>query len=71
MTPYPKGRLFWEKKCKIDVLPKKKIFRQTKCMVIMTKEGSTKIINVMTPRAGVLVRGRGHKSNIVKMHYFL
>ena len=36
----------------------------------MTKEGSTKIVNFMTPRAGVLLRGRGHKSNIVKMHYF-
>ena len=38
---------------------------------MMTKEGSTKISNFMTPRAGVLVLGRGHTSHIpvVKMHY--
>ena len=35
-----------------------------------TKEGSTKIVNFMTPRAGVLVLGLGHISYIVKMHYF-
>ena len=46
-------------------------FRQTKYIVIMTKEGSTKIVNFMTPRAGVLVLGCGHISHIVKMHYFL
>ena len=33
---------------------------------MMTKEGSTKIVNFMTPRAGVLVLGRGHISHIVK-----
>ena len=38
--------------------------------VMMTKEGSTKIVNFMTPGAGVLVLGRGHISHIVKMHYF-
>ena len=32
--------------------------------------GSTKIVNFMTPRAGVLVPGRGHVSHIEKMHYF-
>ena len=37
---------------------------------MMTKEGSTKIINFMTPGAGVLVLGCGHISHIVKMHYF-
>ena len=37
---------------------------------MMTKEGSTKIVNFMTPRAGVLVLGRGHISHIVKMHNF-
>ena len=37
---------------------------------MMTKEGSTKIINFMTPGAGVLVLGHGHVSHIVKMHYF-
>ena len=38
--------------------------------VVMTKEGSTKIVNFMTPRAGVLALGRGHISHILKMHYF-
>ena len=32
----------------------------------MTKEGSTKIVNFMTPGAGVLVLGRGHISHIAK-----
>ena len=36
---------------------------------MMTKEGSTKIVNFMTPGAGVLVLGRGHISHIVEMHY--
>ena len=29
----------------------------------MTKEGSTKIVNFMTPGAGVLMLGRGHISH--------
>ena len=37
-------------------------FRQTKCIVMMTKEGSTKIVNFMNPGAGVLMLGRGHIS---------
>ena len=37
---------------------------------MMNKEGSTKIVNFMTPRAGALVLGCGHISHIVKMHYF-
>ena len=37
----------------------------------MTKKGSTKIINFMTPRAGVLVLGCSHISHIVKVYYFL
>ena len=37
---------------------------------MMTKEGSTKIVNFMTPGAGVLLLGRGLISHIVKMHYF-
>ena len=37
---------------------------------MMTKEGSTKIINSMTPGAEVLVLGHGHISHIVKMHFF-
>ena len=36
----------------------------------MTKEGSTKIVNFMTSRAGVLVLGCGHIIHIVKIHYF-
>ena len=46
------------------------LIRQTKYVVMMTKEGSTKIVNFMTPGAGVLVLGRGHISHIEKMHYF-
>ena len=47
------------------------LFRQSKCIVIITKEGSTKIVNFMTPGAGVLVLlVRDHISHIVKMHYF-
>ena len=38
---------------------------------MLNKESSTKIVNFMTPRAGVFVLGLGHiLSNIVKMHYF-
>ena len=37
---------------------------------MMTKEGSTKIVNFMTPWAGVLVLGCGHIRQIVKMYYF-
>ena len=39
---------------------------QTKCIVMMTKEGSTKIVKFITPGAGVLVLGCG---NMVNMHY--
>ena len=46
------------------------LIRQTKYVVMMTKEGSTKIVNFMTPGVGVLVLGRGRISHIVKMHYF-
>ena len=44
--------------------------RQTKYVVMITKEGSTKIVNFMTPGAVVLVLGRGCISHIVKLHYF-
>ena len=37
---------------------------------MMAKEESTKIVNYITPGAGVLVPGREHISYIVKMHYF-
>ena len=33
------------------------LIRQTKCKVMMTKEGFTKIVNFMTYRAGVLMLG--------------
>ena len=36
---------------------------------MMTKEGCIKIVNFMTPGAGVLALGCGHISHIVKMHY--
>ena len=36
----------------------------------MSKEGSTKIVNFITPWAWGSLLGRGHKSYIVKMHYF-
>ena len=38
---------------------------------MMTKEGSTKIVNFMTPWTGVLVLGRGHISHTVKLYYFV
>ena len=41
--------------------------RQTECIAMMSKEGSTKIVNFMAPRAGILVLGRGHMEN---MQYF-
>ena len=37
---------------------------------MITKEGSDKIVNFMTPGAGALVLGCGHISHIMKMHYF-
>ena len=45
-------------------------FSQTKCIEMMTKEVSTKIVNYLTPGAGVPVLGRGHISHKMKMHYF-
>ena len=45
-------------------------FGQTKCKVMMTKEGSTKIVNFMNSGAGVLVLGCDHISHILKMYYF-
>ena len=35
---------------------------------MMTKEGSTKFLNFTTP--GTEVLGRGHISDILKIHYF-
>ena len=52
------------------LLSSQALIRQTKYVVMMTKEGSTKIVNFITPGAGVLALGRGHISHIMKMHYF-
>ena len=38
---------------------------------MMTKEASTKIVNFMTPSAGVLVVWRGHISHLFKMLNFI
>ena len=38
---------------------------------MMTMEGSTKIVNFMTPGAGTVVLGCDHISHIVKMPYLL
>ena len=38
-------------------------FRHTKCIVVMTKEESTEIVNSMTPGTWVLVEGRDHVSH--------
>ena len=37
---------------------------------MMTKEGSTKTINFMTPGAGVLTLWHDNKNHIMKIHYF-
>ena len=38
---------------------------------MITKKGSTQIVNFMTPGAGVLALGCGHISHIMKIHYSL
>ena len=45
--------------------------RQTKYKAMMTKEGSTKILDFMTPGAGVLMLGRGHISNYYSEYFLL
>ena len=68
MTPTPRGGNFGVKSVKLIYFFKNLLlysetwFKQTKCVVMMTKEGSTKIVNFMTPGAWVLVLGRGHIS---------
>ena len=37
---------------------------------MITKEGSTKIVNFMTPGPRILVLGHGNDSHIEKMHCF-
>ena len=76
MTPTQRGGNFGVKSVKLMyffknlLLYSQALIRQTKYVVMMTIEGSTKIVNFMTPGVGVLVLGRGHISHIVKMHYF-
>ena len=75
MTPTPRGGNLGVKKVKLmnflkNLLYSGAWFRQTKYIVVKTKEGSTKIVNFMTPGTGVLVLGCGHITRIVKMHYF-
>ena len=65
MTPHPKG-IFGVMRVKLMyffkyLLPCSGVwFRQTKCMVLMTNVGFTKIVNFMTPWRGVLMLGHGH-----------
>ena len=40
-----------------------------KCILMMPKEGSIKVVNFMTPVAGIPVLGRGHISHILKKKY--
>ena len=44
--------------------------RPSKYIVMMTKKGSTKIVNFMTSGTEVFVLGCVHVSYVVKMHYF-
>ena len=47
------------------------LIRQTTCKykVMMTKEGSSKIVIFMTPWAGVFAQRRDHTSQIVETHF--
>ena len=53
-----------------NLLYSQALIRQTMYIVMMTKEGSTKIVTFMTPGAGVLVLGHGHISHIMKMYMY-
>ena len=44
--------------------------RLDKLMLMINKEWSTKIVKIMSPWAGVLVKGHDHISHTVKMHHF-
>ena len=43
---------------------------QTEDIIMMTSEGSTKVVNMMTPGAGIIGLARGQIRYIVKRHYF-
>ena len=68
---------FWVKSVKLMYFFKDLFFhlgawlRQTKCILMMTKEGSTKFVQFMTTGAGVLVLGRGHLYHLVKCLIYL
>ena len=71
MTPTPRGDNFGVKSIKFMSSPQRE--SEKLCIygiVMMTKEGSTKIVNFMNPRARILVLRHGRISHIVKMHYF-
>ena len=52
-------------------LPYVNLKQASKYKVMIIKEGSTKIINLTTPGAGVLVLGHGHMGQIVRNALFL
>ena len=52
-------------------LPYVNLKQASKYKVMIIKEGSTKIINLTTPGAGVLVLGHGHIGQIVRNALFL
>ena len=74
--PPPRRGNFWVKSVKLMYFLKNLLlysgawFRQTKYIAMITKEGFNKIVNFMTPGAGVLALGCGHISQKVKLHYF-
>ena len=47
------------------------MIKTNKCIVIITLESATKIVNFMTPVTRILFQGRGNISHIVKMLYFI
>ena len=48
----------------------KALIRQTKYIVMMTKEGSARVANFTTPRPRDLLLERGHINHIVKTYHF-
>ena len=63
ITPNPRGGNFGLKIVKMKYFFKNlhihsgALFRQYKCIVMIVMEGSTQIVNFMTPGAGVLLLG--------------
>ena len=46
-------------------------YKLSDCIVMMTKEGSTIIVNFITPGAEVLVQGQGHIKCIISLKNLL